>query len=58
MPLHFKKLIKDLAKSQFNVSIVHIHLKNWRLVKKKENIKEFLKEKKPFVLITKKIKSL
>jgi len=26
----FKKLIKDLAKSQLNVSIVHIHQKNWR----------------------------
>ena len=30
LSLHFKKLIKDLAKSQLNVSIVNIHLKNWR----------------------------
>ncbi len=28
--LKFKTLIKDLAKYQLNVSIVQIHLKNWR----------------------------
>ena len=50
--------IKDLAKTKLNVSIGYLELENWRLVKKKENIKEFLKEKKPLVLITKKIKSL
>ena len=47
-------LIKDLAKTQLNVSIGYLELDNWRLVKKKE----FLKEKKPLVLITKKIKSI
>ena len=47
--------IKDLAKTKLNVSIGYLELENWRLVKKKLNIKEFLIEKKPLVLITKKI---
>ena len=53
-----QNLYKDLAKTQLNVSIGYLELDNWRLVKKKENIKEFLKEKKPLVLITKKISAI
>ena len=50
--------MEDLAKTQLNVSIGYLELDNWRLVKKKENIKEFLKEKNPLVLITKKISTI
>ena len=56
--LHFKTFIKDLAKTQLNVSIGYSELDNWGLDKKKENIREFLKEKKTLVRTTKIIISL
>ena len=56
--LNFKTYIKDLAKTKLSVSIGYLELNNWRLVKIKTNIKKFLKEKKPLVLIAKIIQSL
>ena len=46
MLLHFKTLIKDLAKSQLNVSIVHIHQKKLEISQEKIKYKRISKRKK------------
>ncbi len=48
MILHFKTLIKDLAKSQLNVSIVNILLKKLEISQEKIKYKRISKRKKTF----------